>query len=280
VTTAALELLGVKVGIAELRPRIADPVIDAVFMAGRARLTAVRDRALVEIDDVGAFCVENGTSIAITARPDVDRDLLSYWLGGMVLTLLLAQRGSFALHASVVEIDGAAVAICGTSGAGKSTTALRLAQRGHSLVADELSVLSVGDEVMVQPLAHPFRVLPATAARLGLDTSGAWRLPRQRKLVLPAPLAPPLGLDAIVELERGEPREMTSVEVRGPDAHWAVSRHTHRGALLRPLFAAELFAWATAVATTVPVHRIVRPGSEWTFDAVADRVEDITRGVG
>jgi HPr Serine kinase C-terminal domain len=273
-TTRTLELLGVTVKTATDRPTIADPVVDGLFLGGRVKLTAVRDRALVQIEDVAVFCVEHGSSVTVATHPGADPDLVSRWLGGTVLTLLLGQRCMFALHASVVEIDGVAVAICGVSGAGKSTTALRLAQRGHSLVTDELSVLTPRDRVTIQPVGHPLRVLPETAFRLGLDTSEASRVPRQRKLVLPAELGAPLELAAIVELERGGNGGPASAEIRGPRAHWAVGRHTHRHNLLRPLFAPEIFRWANDVAAAVPMHRITRPAIGWTVDAVADLMEE------
>lgn len=45
------------------------------------------------------------------------------------------------LHASCVALDGRAVLICGPSGSGKSDLALRLLDRGFSLVSDDRTII-------------------------------------------------------------------------------------------------------------------------------------------
>ena len=53
------------------------------------------------------------------------------------------------LHASTVAVDGRAVLICGPSGSGKSDLALRLLDRGFTLVSDDRTVLrKQGDRVI------------------------------------------------------------------------------------------------------------------------------------
>jgi hypothetical protein len=272
-------LLGVAVELAEGPFDIAEPIFDRPLPGGRARLAAARDRAVLHVQGVGSFAIEHGNRIRLAPENGAAPDAAARWLNGTVATLLLAQRGQFALHASVAEIDGAAVALCGPRRAGKSTTALRLAQRGHPLVTDDVSVLAPGDPVMVHPLVHPVRVLPETAERLGLDTSEAKQGPRQLKLVLPAPSRPPLPLAAIALLRRDGSHDVSAVRLRGADAHWVVGSNTHRGGIFRLLWEAEIFTWAARVSSAVPVHAISRPGEGWTVDAVADAVEKLTTHV-
>jgi serine kinase of HPr protein (carbohydrate metabolism regulator) len=49
------------------------------------------------------------------------------------------------LHASTVALDGRAVLICGPSGAGKSDLALRLLDRGFTLVSDDQTIVRKDD---------------------------------------------------------------------------------------------------------------------------------------
>jgi serine kinase of HPr protein (carbohydrate metabolism regulator) len=49
------------------------------------------------------------------------------------------------LHASCVAIDGRSVVICGPSGSGKSDLALRLIDRGFTLVSDDRTILRKED---------------------------------------------------------------------------------------------------------------------------------------
>jgi hypothetical protein len=78
---------------------------------------------------------------------------VSTYLVGPVLGLLLRFRGVVCLHASAVALGDRAVVFLGPEGAGKSTTAAALAQRGHAVIADDV----VG---LIEQDGH-FSVLPA-----------------------------------------------------------------------------------------------------------------------
>lgn len=77
----------------------------------------------------------------------------STYLIGPVLGLLLRLRGVVCLHASAVTLGDRAAAFLGSEGAGKSTTAAALAQRGHPVIADDVVGLVERD--------GRFSVLPA-----------------------------------------------------------------------------------------------------------------------
>jgi hypothetical protein len=80
-------------------------------------------------------------------RPDpgIARGLVSILLGGTVLALVLSLgAGDCVLHASAVEVDGAAIAVVGQSGMGKSTLAALLCAAGANLLADDVLRIDVG----------------------------------------------------------------------------------------------------------------------------------------
>src|SRR5205823_7434147 len=81
---------------------------------------------------------------AVIAAGQTLEDLTAY-LYGPVLGFLLRAWGRLALHASCVRVDDAAVLLAGEPGAGKSTTAAALATRGHTVVSDDLTALSLDD---------------------------------------------------------------------------------------------------------------------------------------
>ncbi len=81
-----------------------------------------------------------------------------------VVPYVLTELGQLVLHATAVNIDGAAWGFCGMSGRGKSTLAVSLAQSGYPLVADDTFVLD----------AHRTSVLPShPSARLNNDSMRA-----------------------------------------------------------------------------------------------------------
>ena len=80
-------------------------------------------------------------------------DACTYLLGP-VLGFVLRLRGVTCLHASAVAVDGQAVALAGSPGAGKSTTAAAFAQRGFSVISDDVLALvedEDGKNFQVQP---------------------------------------------------------------------------------------------------------------------------------
>jgi hypothetical protein len=276
----ARELMGASVEVAAPGFAVTDPLIDRPLPSGGGHVVAASARAIVRVPEVGTFAIADGERIQFAPKPGVKAGVVSMWLHGTVASLLLAQRGRFALHASVVAIGGRSVALTGARRAGKSTTALRLGQRGHELVTDDVSPLECDGSVTVHPFARPVHVFPQTADSLGLDVSEAGRLfDEHPKLALPPPRRAAVELEAVVVLRVDAEADATigSDRLRGAHAHWSVATNVYRVELLGGLCQAEMFEWAGAVASKVPVYAVSRPGDGWTVDEVADAVEAIAR---
>ena len=272
-----LELLDATVEFAPAGVEPTNPLVDRLLPGGFAHLSADRRRALLRVPGVATFAVVDGAHVALDPAPAVAEEALWMWLRGTVAALLLAQRGRFALHASVVDVDGVGVAVAGPRGAGKSTTALRLTQLGRPLVTDDVTPLLMDRRVTVEPYNRPVHAFADTACILGVDVSQARPvLPGHAKLAVPAPRGEPVDLGGIAVLEPAGRRNAVEVErISGARAHWLVALNVYRGDILRELWESELFAWATRVAADVPVHLVTRPPGSWTVDAVARAVESL-----
>ena len=269
------ELMGARVEIGPHRLRVANPIVDRV-LPGAAHLVAERNCAVLSVRGVGTFAVTEGSRVCLQPQPNADPGVIAAWLQGTVAALLLAQRGRFALHASVNEVDGRAVAVAGQRSVGKSTTALRLVQRGHRLIADDVSPVEAEGPIIVRPYARPVHVAAGTAESLRLDLSQAWRpFTGHPKLALPAPVRTVVQLAAVVVLRAGTDDAVTAERVRGARAHWDIATNIYRIELLEPLWREELFELASAISTNVPVWALTRPAGGWTVDEVADAVERI-----
>jgi hypothetical protein len=260
---------------------VPDPVLVGPLPGGGGDVVASRAHAVLRIPSVGTFGVSGGRHVRFEPDPGVAPGSVSVWLHGTVAALVLAQQGRFALHASTVEVDGQAVALAGLRGAGKSTTSLRLMQRGHGLVTDDVTPVDPDIPPTVRPFARSVRIAPATAESLGLEVDGAAPvLPGHPKLALPAPPERPVALAAIVVLEAGPRGAVDCVRIRGVQAQQAVWRSAYRVPLLSRVCEPELFAWTAALATRVPVYTLRRPDDAWTIDAVADVVERVAQSAG
>lgn len=265
------ELFDASVELGKPRFTITRPVVERSLFAGRCRLVADRDRAVLSVTDVATFAVAGGTSIRLQPEEASSPEAVTAWLHGTVAALLLAQRGLFALHASVVSLEGRAVAIAGNRSAGKTTAALRLARDGGSLVTDDVSALLIGDAVTVQPSKRPVHVHPDTAATLALDLSAARPIVSGApKLALPSAQHDPVQLTAIVVLEAtGGDAGVATRRARGAPSHRLIWQNIYRVRMLQTLWRTEMFAWAGEVASRLPVYRLCRPPGASTIDEVA-----------
>ena len=115
------------------------------FGAGEFFELAYGDEALFLVD--GAAERLWGTCLP----PFTEEDVATYLLGP-VMGFVLRRRSVLALHASAVRIGGQAVALCGESQAGKSTTAAALALRGIPVLCEDITPLIEEDgKFQVEP---------------------------------------------------------------------------------------------------------------------------------
>jgi hypothetical protein len=264
-------VLDVPVVLGSVTPAVPDAVVH-----GRA-LSASARRATFRVPGVAAFYVEDGARVTVEPAAESDNPGINAYLYGTVTALLLAQRGQFALHASLARIDGRTVAICGRRQAGKSTTVLALERRGHAVVSDDVAVIDIArDHLVHRPTGRPMHVWPGTALALRVDTTGAVPVRRgDSKLSLPLERGTPDRLDELVVLRTGGLGEL---HVRALDPRFAIpaiAGNAFRAGMLRRVYQPALFAWAAAVAQRAPVHVVRRPREPWTAEAVAERVESL-----
>ncbi|HEX8632343.1 MAG TPA: hypothetical protein VF755_29645, partial [Catenuloplanes sp.] len=131
------DLFGARVVVGEVPGSVAGAVIDVPWLQASER------EALLRVDGVGRFHVLDGCVVVVDPVDGVPAAVLEGWLNGTVAALVLVQRRRFALHASTVRLGGQLVAIAGPSGVGKSTTVCVLAQRGHPVITDDVTVLDI-----------------------------------------------------------------------------------------------------------------------------------------
>lgn len=102
--------------------------------------------------EVGSFRLTNG-KITIDPSDDVDDNILKEVLLGPVFAVLLYQRGNLVLHASAVNFEGNAIAFLGYAGYGKSTLSIKMYEKGHSLITDDILPVILDDNHL--PVTYP-----------------------------------------------------------------------------------------------------------------------------
>jgi hypothetical protein len=160
-------------------------------------------------------------------------------------------------------------------GAGKSTLAYALVERGWTLLNDDLSRLveSADGDLLVMPGRPGIRLSPDACARFGLEAADLVRTAgeREKYLLDVEPLAAPHRLSAVVLLDRGGDEGV--VAFRGADAVRAVSAHTYRPAYVGALgMAAAHFTSTARIATRSTVLRLRRNATPRPLAAEVERL--------
>jgi len=132
--------------------------------AATLRVWGMRDGAyhrLLYADGTEFIVDRSGTEVWATWPPELTlEDTATYFLGP-ILGLVMRFRGTVCLHASAVTVEGKAVALLGSAGAGKSTTAAAFAQLGFPIFSDDvLPLFENCGEVFVRPAYPHLRLWP------------------------------------------------------------------------------------------------------------------------
>jgi len=115
-------------------------------------------------DTLEAVVSDDGRQVACRRLGNAPPEVLHGYLLGAVLSFALIRRGIEPLHATVVAIDGVAVALMGDCGYGKSSLAAAFLGEGHRLVTDDLLVLErTSGGLVAHPGAPRIKLFPRMA---------------------------------------------------------------------------------------------------------------------
>ena len=129
-----------------------------------------REKAIFYIKNIGVFLVEKGTTISIIPVTGVSEQWLRFYIVGTIMGILLYQRDLLVLHASVVNINGSAIAFLGVSGEGKSSTTAAFLAGGYNFVTDDVAPINLKEKlVTINPGFPQIKLGRKTADALGYD---------------------------------------------------------------------------------------------------------------
>jgi ABC-type dipeptide/oligopeptide/nickel transport system ATPase component len=172
-------------------------------------------------------------------------------------------RGIVCLHASAIAIGKEAIALVGPAGSGKSTTAAAFAERGYSVLAEDVVTLDDrGDRFLVRPGYPCIRLWPpAVKALYGSETHLPKLTPNWDKCYLDLSArfqGEPLPLTAIYQLgERHDDSAAPFIETLDrSEALMALVANTYATKLMDKHMRAREFELLTRVVGNVSVRRV------------------------
>ena len=228
---------------------------------------------------IGRYLVLNGNAIVVSPYPESAPGDVRLFLLGSCLGALLHQRGVLAVHASAVCLGDGAVLFAGPSGAGKSTLAAALLQRGHPLLADDVSavVLTDDDGPVVLPSFPRTKLWSDAASKLGYATTGLRRirahLDKYDVRTVDQFTTRRRPLRQIYRLTTSTSNRLAFESVEPAERFGILLRNTYRGHYLE---GSDLlpphFRLIATIANQVPITRIVRPQSPNRLEELVDLV--------
>lgn len=271
----------VEIRFAPVTPR-KEPVVRA------SPFTAIHaDGAIVLTRPEGLrVLIEEGRRLTVDLTAGVTEAELHTWLFGPAMLMLCHQRGQPPLHASVVEIGGRGVAFAGDGGAGKSTTARALMERGHRLVTDDHAIIDP-ESRLVHPGYPTMKLWDRVAAAFGDAVDGRLRVKRGiAKFHRPVgegfrPDPVPLALVLVLETVPGSDAPVAGAPQPPAAAAALLHRHLPGLGVARVLDGGRAaFRWTTVLARRVPVRILRRSDSLAVMDVLCDTVGDLVRSFG
>lgn len=220
---------------------------------------------LMRIPDIARFLLKNGNEIVFAAESDAKAADIPIFILGTVFGILLHQREQIVLHASAVRVNGRAVLFAGASGAGKSTIAAALAQRGYPLVTDDFCTVSInkGSAPLVYPDGRQLKLWAQAIERLDLAQQRGERVRASLEKFYVEPneaFTEPLPLGAVYALREARPPHAAGIEKPNVvDAALLLRRNAYRPLLVRRLDQrANYFHAATAIANVAGIYHLTR----------------------
>ena len=239
---------------------------------------------LIEVKDIARYLVTDGKDILVEPLGGDADDVTAFFLGA-AFAPLLQQRGVVTLQAAAIEWQAGAVLLLGPSALGKSSLAAALVQRGHALLADDITgvVLDAGGRPLALPAFSRQRLWAQTLNRMNWRSRAGARVrhgldkywveaERHCAELRPVLAAVTLGILGSAEIDI-EPLSCG-------DAFWELSDNTHRKRVLDAMGrTAGHFRTVTALARRVPMLQATRPWRPFLLEALAARVDEQLRAL-
>jgi hypothetical protein len=202
--------------------------------------------------------------------PEMTDDITALLVGAGLATALHL-RGIPILHASAVVVDGRAILVAGMTGAGKSTLAAALVRLGAPLLAEDLAVLTFGENAIAVQAGYPrLRLCPDATLVAGKAAPDLPRVfsgfvPDDKRWLDAADLAggfcatpAPLGVIYLLAPRRPD-RKALAIEPLPPHrAGLALLDHLYGARWLR-IPQPQALEWCARIAGRTPVRLVHAP---------------------
>jgi hypothetical protein len=242
---------------------------------------ATPSQYFLRIPGIARYLVNRGAEVVI--EPDANALLLDVraYLLGSLFAVLCQQRGLLPLHASAVSHRGKVVAFAGNSGQGKSSLAAHLAQRGFTVVSDDICLIDPthANQAIVIPTAPWLKLWRNSLEKLGRHTEGLERVfSEDEKYRVPLEdTRAPEPIHTLMFLEGDAASSAPSLQIEAVSAVEAVPlmmNLIHQAYLLEATGQLQQsFLRCSRVSSQARAYRLIRPWGLSHLEATVDALQ-------
>jgi hypothetical protein len=240
-----------------------------------------RDRYWSDIRDIAKFYVENGESILFEPARNASFEEIKLYVLGSCMGAALYQRRILPLHGSCVSVNGKGILLTGEPGAGKSTVAAVMYQKGYKILSDDVTAIVLPEPgIPVACPGYPSQKLWKDAIeRLGVKeeknvlnriSNDLYKYSVRNPAYFDDNSVP---LKAIAEILPSDTACLRLEQIKGAGKLEAVLRNTYRRILAEAMELREWhFGQSLSVAEKAAVYRIIRPKDKYLENEIADLI--------
>lgn len=236
------------------------------------------DKTLYEWEGIGKALIRNGCEVLIEPKIGIKDTDLAPFITGAILGNLLNQRGFFVLHGSGVVINDKGIAFLGDKGAGKSTLAVHMQNRGNKLITDDLiPIIFKDDQIQTIPGFPRIRLWNDSVESVGLDPETLPQInsffdKRSYKCFENFSTAP-LNLKAIFILTNADKIGIEKLNYQ--ESFIEIVRNTYLNRYINAIGqSAEHFRQCESLVRSNSIYRLNRPHDFSKLSQVADLLEN------
>jgi hypothetical protein len=234
----------------------------------------------MEVEEVARYFVKNGKEVTIEPLTKDWREVLLYFKSNGMAAILF-QNGKIPFHTSgIIDHSGGVWLFSGDSGMGKSTTALKLKERGYALFTDDTALLYVENGKCLARASYPMvKAWPQTIdnqiafeKRESFPILKDWE--KQGVFFHEKFMEEALEVKGIVFLKT-EGEEIVIRPLKALEGMMQLIPNVYRGEWVTALNQNKLqFVTASEIANVVSFCEAIRPENAPTYEAFAAAIDE------
>ena len=241
-----------------------------------AQFAQFGDRLWLDWSPIISFVAIKGNELIVDTAL-TDEKILSLFILSEALGLILFQKGYFLLHGSAIQLNNKGIVFVGEPGAGKSTTVAAFAQKGVSIISDDMVCIRMNEigKPSLIPAFPQIKIWEESVKGLQLSKddldvlrAGSTKFSWHESVAFEEE-AVPLEQVFILGPPKGEEAEISRLaESERPIA--LLSYFPLPDLLLRGEQLKDHFEKSVAIARTTPIFRMSRPADFTKLHAFVD----------